>query len=88
MGKTGTVKVEVHLVSLKSIVAVVPKDEEEKRQLSKDLNWIGCKGLFVQPWSIRSKDMAREFLQERSNEWEGTIWRDLEWWTVEMWTKV
>ena len=48
MEKTGIVKVEVHLVSLKSIVAIVPKDEEEKRQLSEDLSWIGCEGLLVQ----------------------------------------
>ena len=65
-------------MSFESIMAIVPKDEEEKRQLSEDFNWISCKGLLVQPWSIRSKDMAREFLQERSNEWEGTIRRDPE----------
>ena len=68
MGKTGIVKVEVHSVSFKSIMALVPKDEEEKRQLSEDLSWVGCKGLLVQPWSIRSEDMVREFLQECSNE--------------------
>ena len=62
MGKTRTIKVEVHPMSLKSIMAIVPKDEEEKRQLSEDLSQIGCKGLLVQSWSIRSKDMAREFL--------------------------
>ena len=45
MEKTETVKIEVHPMNLKSIVAVVPKDEEEKRQLSEDLNRIGCKGL-------------------------------------------
>ena len=68
MEKIGTVKVEVHLVSLKSIMAIVPKLEEEKRQLNKDLSRIGYKGLLVQPWSIRSKDMAREFSQEYLNE--------------------
>ena len=64
MGKTGIVKVEVHLMNLKSIVAIVPKDEEEKKLLSEDLSRIGCEGLLVQPWIIRSEDMAREFLQE------------------------
>ena len=30
MEKTGTVKVEVHPMSLRSVVTVVPKNEEEK----------------------------------------------------------
>ena len=37
MGKTGTVKLEVHPMSLRSVVLVVPKDEGEKRQLVEDL---------------------------------------------------
>ena len=32
--------------------------------------------------------MAREFLQERSNKWEGKIRRDLERWIVETWAEV
>ena len=48
MEKTGTIKIEVHPVSLKSIVAVVLKIKEEKKQLSEDLSRIGCKGLLVQ----------------------------------------
>ena len=82
-GKIGAVTVEVHPVSLRSIVPVVPKNEEDKRQLMEDLTRIGCKGLLVQPWSLKSEEMAQEFLQEHSNEWEGTIRRDLEWWTLE-----
>ena len=73
MGKTGAVKVEVHLVSLKSVVLVVLKNEEEKQQLVEDLTRIRCEGLLVQPWSLKSEEMAQEFLQECSNEWEGTI---------------
>ena len=32
--------------------------------------------------------MAKEFLQECSNEWEGTIQRDLDRWTSKTWAKV
>ena len=84
MGKTEAVKLEMHFVSLRSVCPFVPKDEEEKRLLVEDLTWIGCKGLLAQPWSLRSEDMVKEFLQERSNEWDGTIRRDPERWTADM----
>ena len=48
MGKVGSVKVEVHLVSLKSVTLVVPKDEKEKELLVEDLIRMGCKGLLVE----------------------------------------
>ena len=32
--------------------------------------------------------MVREFSQEHSNEWEGTIRRDPERWTVDLWAEV
>ena len=67
MEKNEAMKVEVPMVSLKSVVAIVSKDEGEKRQLVEDLTRIGCKGLLVQHWSLKSKDMAREFSQEYSN---------------------
>ena len=66
MEKTRAVKVEVHLVNLRSIVLVVPKNEEKKRQLLEDLTRIGCEGLLVQPWSLKSEEMAQAFLQECS----------------------
>ena len=49
---------------------------------------MGCKGLLVQPWGLKSKAMAEEFLQERSNEWEGTLRRDPEQWMAESWVEV
>ena len=88
MGKTKAVKVEMHLVSLRSICLAVPKDKEKKCLLIEDLAQIGCEGLFAQPWSLRSKEMVQEFLQESSNEWEGTIQKDLERWTVGMWAEI
>ena len=68
MGKTGAVKIEVHLVSLRSVVPVVPKDEGEKWQLVEDLTRIGCEGPLTQPWCLKSEEMVQEFLQEHSNE--------------------
>ena len=58
MGKIETVKVEMHPVSLRSVVLAIPKDEGEKRQLVEGLTWIGCEGLLVLPWSLRSKEMV------------------------------
>ena len=49
MGRTGAVKVEVPSMSLKSVVPMVPKNEEEKWQLVEDLTWMGYKGLLVEP---------------------------------------
>ena len=80
MGRIGTVKVEMHPMSLKSVVLVVPKDEGEKQQLIEDLTQMGCEGLLVQPWGLMSEEMVQEFLQKCSNEWEGTMRRDLEQW--------
>ena len=88
MEKTETMKTEMPMVSLRSVVPAMIKDENEKLQLLEDLSWIGCKVLLVQPWSLRSEEMAREFLQERSNEWEGTIRRDPERWMVDTWAEV
>ena len=73
MGRTGTIKVEMHPVSLKSAVPGVLKDEGEKRQFVEDLTRMGCEGLLVQPWGLKSEEMAQEFLQEHSNKWEGTM---------------
>ena len=88
MGKTGTVKVEVPSVSLKSVVPVVPKNEQEKQQLEDDLKRMRCHGLFLQPWSLKSEVMVQEFLQIRCNEWEGTIRREPEQWIVEFQAEV
>ena len=75
-------------MSLRSIVPVVPKDEGEKWQLVEDLTRIGCKDLLAQPWSLRSEEMAQEFLQERSYKWEGTIRKDPEKWIAKTWAEV
>ena len=88
MGKTEAAKLEMDHVSLRSICPIVPKDKEEKCLLIEDLARIGCEGLLAQPWSLRNNEMVQEFLQECSNEWEGTIRRDPKRWTVDMWTEV
>ena len=53
-----------------------------------DLMKMGCEGLLVEPWTLRSKAMVQEFLHARSNECEHTIRLDLERWTVELWAEV
>ena len=67
MEKAGTIKVEVHFVSLKFVTLVVSKNEKEKELLVEDLTRMGCEGLLLQPWALKSKAMAQEFLQDRSN---------------------
>ena len=62
MGRTGAVKVEVPSVNLKFVVPIVPKNKEEKRQLVEDLTRMGCEGLLVEPWSLKSEAMVQEFL--------------------------
>ena len=75
-------------VSLRSVLAVVPTDNEEKQQLADDLTKMGCEGLLAEPWALKSEEMVREFLYERSNEWEGTIRRLPEKWTADKWAEV
>ena len=58
MGKARTIKVEVHPVSLKSSTPVVPKNEKEKELLVEDLTQMGCMGLLLQPWALKSEAMA------------------------------
>ena len=47
MEKTETVKAEMPMVSLRSVVLAMPKDENEKLQLVEDLSQIKCEGLFT-----------------------------------------
>ena len=58
MEKVGTVEIENLCVSLKSVVPVVPKDEKEKQQLVEDLTQMGCEGLLVEPWALKSEAMV------------------------------
>ena len=51
-------KLEVHPVSLKSIIPAVPWDEKKEEMLVEDLTKMGCEGLLLEPWSLKSKAMA------------------------------
>ena len=62
----------------------MPQDEAKKLMLVEDLTQINCKGLLTHPWNLRNEEMEREFSRECSNEWEGTIRRDPERWTVDL----
>ena len=61
MGKTEAVKVEMHPVSLQSVVLAVPKDEGEKLLLIEDLTWIRCEGLLAHLWSLRARRWQGSF---------------------------
>ena len=78
MGKVGTVKLKVHPISLKSVIRTVPRDKKEKEMLVEDLTKMEYKDLLLESWSLKSEATAQEFQHERSNEWEGMIWRALE----------
>ena len=88
MGKARTVKVEVHPMSLKSVIPIVPKDKKEKELLVEDLTRMGCEGLLMEPWALKSKAVAQEYLQALSNEWEGTVQRDPKRWMADSWVEV
>ena len=88
MAGTSSIKAETRLVSLRSIQAVVPKNDEEKLQLAEDLTKMGCEGLLAEPWVMKSKAMVWEFLHPRSNEREGTIRQLPELWTTDLWAEV
>ena len=57
-------------------------------QLIEDLEKMGCEGLILEPWAVKSEAMVQEFQAQRSNEWEGTIRRDPEHWTADKWADV
>ena len=78
MAKVVHVKVELYLVSLKSVAPVIPKNDEEKEMLIEDLTKMGCEGLLLEPWELKNEVVVQEFQGKRSNEWEGTIRRNLE----------
>ena len=84
MARAGAVKVELHPVSLKSVIPVMPGKDEEKLQLVEDLTKMGCKCLLLEPWALKNKVMVQEFQRERSNQWEGTIRRDPKHWTANL----
>ena len=88
MAASRVTKVEYLPVSLKSVVPVIPRTEKEKEQLIEDLTTMGCEGLLAEPWAIKSEEMVQEFQRPRSNEWEGTIRRDPEHWTADLWADV
>src|SRR5665811_2337856 len=88
MASSSQLKMEQRAVSLRSVPAVVPTDEEEKQQLADDLTKMGCEGLLAQPWAMKSEALVREFLQPRSNEWEGTLRRLPELWMADKWAEV
>ena len=62
-------------ISLKNVVPAIPKRESELKELIEDLSRMGCEGLLAKPWNLRSEATLREFLSERGNHWERTMWQ-------------
>jgi hypothetical protein len=88
MAGTSSVKADPRPVSLRSVLAIVPTNEDEKKELLADLTKMGCEGLLVEQWGMKSEALVREFLHPRSNEWEGTIRGLPEQWTSDRWAEV
>jgi hypothetical protein len=88
MAGAGASKGSSHTVSLKSVKPVIPAGQLEKEQLIADLEVMGCEGLILEPWNVKSEEMVNEFLKKRSNEWLNTIRRDSDRWTSELWADV
>ena len=61
MAGSSAVKVEYCLVSLKSVLQVIPGKDREKEMLVEDLTRMGCEGLLLEPWALKSKAMIHEF---------------------------
>ena len=90
MAKAGvcTVKLKVPSVSLQTVAPSIPQDKKEKEQLLQDLTRMGYEGLLKEPWTLKNRAMAQEFLQPRSNQWKGTIRRFPDKWTADIWAEV
>ena len=88
MVKARRIKIELYPVSLKSIAPAIPRNDEEKKMLVEDLTKMGCEGLLLEPWALKSEAMVKEFQGKCSNEWEGTICRDPEHWMADSWAEV
>ena len=51
-------KVELHPVSLKLVILVVPWDKKKKEMLVEDLSKMDCEGLFLELSALKSKAMV------------------------------
>ena len=81
-------KVVFRPVSLKSVKPVIPSGISEKEQLVADLETMGCEGLLLAPWGIKSEEMVQEFQAKRSSEWFKTLRRDPDHWAPDVWAAV
>ena len=75
-------------VPVKPLILAIPTDDREFRELKEDLRALGCEGLLKYPWNVQSKDMLREFLFQRGNQWDKTTRNDAKNWTPDTWAKV
>ena len=55
---TSATKTKFFPVSLKSIAPLIPVKNEEKLHLVEDLTKMGCEGLILEPWVLKSEAMV------------------------------
>ena len=61
MAGTSAVKTEFLPISLKSVAPVISIKDEEKLHLVEDLMKMGCEGLILEPWALKSEALVQEF---------------------------
>ena len=54
-------------IPLKNVAPAISKRESELKELIEDLTRMGCEGLLVKPWNMRSEAILKEFLSKRGN---------------------
>ena len=75
-------------ILMKPVVLAIPTDDEELRELGKDLRILGCEGLLAQPSDFQDGKVLRVFRFERRNQWIGTKRRDPDNWIPNTWARV
>ena len=75
-------------ITLKMVSSAIPRGAEEKAMLEEDLKQMRCLGLMLRPWSIKYEKVVQELQHRHANQWAGTIQRDSDMWTADVWKKV
>ena len=74
-------------LNLRSVNLVLPKEEQEKREIEEDLKQMGYEGFLGRPWNLKEEEMVIKLLDDQSNEWKGTVQALLGEWSPDMWRK-
>ena len=61
------------LITLCSMVAIIPQEPGEHAHLEEDLTRIGCIGLIKKSWRVNDKKMVSEVITGASNQFDLTV---------------